>query len=110
MNDHARKAVEICNEFVARLRPAVDIVRVYAFGSRIRGDHSPDSDLDIVVELQSVSAAKKRKVRDIAWALGLELELVISTIVVAEADFERGLLSDSLLAISVRRDGIQVAA
>lgn len=33
----------------ARSKPIV--MRVYLFGSRVRGDHRPDSDLDIAVEL-----------------------------------------------------------
>jgi len=45
---HERKALEhIANELRSNLGD--DIAGVYAFGSRVRGDHSDDSDFDFLI-------------------------------------------------------------
>ena len=105
--DRARR---ICRALISRLKQRVQLVRVYAYGSRVRGDFSPDSDLDLVVELQSPTSGQKRIVHDEAWAISLAEEILISVVVVDEAAFEHGDVSRTPFAVSVRREGIEVAA
>ena len=44
MNDEQRTLAEILADWI---EPAPSIPAVYLFGSRVRGDHRPDSDVDI---------------------------------------------------------------
>ncbi len=44
------------------LTPALQaqgVIRLFVFGSRVRGDHRPDSDLDLLVETTSYEATPK---------------------------------------------------
>ncbi|MBN8902631.1 MAG: hypothetical protein BGO51_03025 [Rhodospirillales bacterium 69-11] len=45
----AKRAAEI---FVDRLRDRYDVERAILFGSRARGDHRPDSDVDLAIVLR----------------------------------------------------------
>jgi len=103
-------ALRICRDLLMRLKRKVSVVRIYAYGSRIRGDSSPDSDLDLVVELSNPSPGDKHAVHDAAWEIGLEEGILISAIVVSEEVFEHGRLSHSPFACNVKREGIEVAA
>lgn len=101
---------DIGRELLTGLGPATAVVRVYAYGSRIRGDHDAGSDLDLLVELEHVTARAKREIRDRAWQLSLEEGYVISVAIVSREAFENGPLSASEYARHVRREGIEIAA
>ena len=46
VNDELQALAEILAEWVA---PAPGVLNVYLFGSRVRGNHKPDSDVDVRV-------------------------------------------------------------
>jgi predicted nucleotidyltransferase len=101
---------EVVRRLIDGLAPDTGIVRVYAYGSRVRGDCDPGSDLDLLVELRHVTGTAKRRILDRAWELSLEEGYVISVAIVSQEAFERGPLSVSEYAESVRREGIEIAA
>ena len=101
---------EVARKLIDGLAPDTGVVRVYAYGSRVRGDCDPGSDLDLLVELAHVTPIAKRRILDRAWELSLQEGYVISATIVSQEAFERGPLSVSEYAQSVRREGIEIAA
>jgi predicted nucleotidyltransferase len=63
---------ELLRRFEARVRDALPgrVARVVAFGSRARGDHDPDSDLDVAVFVQG---ELQRHDRDAVYRVGYRL-------------------------------------
>jgi predicted nucleotidyltransferase len=106
MIEHIRKLVRKLIEAL----PAGEIVRVYAYGSRVRGDATPESDLDLLVELREVTPTVRRQILNRAWELSLAEGYVISVAIVSEEAFEHGPLSASAFARTVRREGMEIAA
>ncbi len=100
----------VVRELIEELAPDVEVVRVYAYGSRVRGDADVGSDLDLLVELREVTRTAKRQILDRAWELSLREGYVVSVVIVSQEDFERGPLSRSGFARNVRREGIEIAA
>jgi predicted nucleotidyltransferase len=101
---------EVARKLIGGLDPGIEVVRVYAYGSRVRGDDDPGSDLDLLVELQQVTRTAKQQVLDRAWELSLEEGYLVSVVVVSQEAFEQGPLSVSAFAQNVRREGIEIAA
>lgn len=95
---------------MAKLMPEVSVVRIYAYGSQVRGDAKLGSDLDFLVLVHDENASVKRLIQDAAWELSLEKEIVISAIVVSEREFHDGPLSASSLVHNIEREGIEIAA
>lgn len=104
MKDDDRR---IFDEFSARVRARFPKARLWAFGSRARGNADWDSDFDICIVLDRVDEDIDRWIRSIAWETGFEHDRVITTIVADEYQFEHGPLSESTLVENILRDGIR---
>ena len=101
---------QIARKLIDGLSPGIEVVRVYAYGSRVRGEAEVGSDLDLLVELREVTRTAKRQIFDRAWELSLEEGYVISVVIVSQEAFEQGPLSLSEFARNVRREGVEIAA
>jgi len=100
---------EVLSQFKAKLQKGLPLSRLVLFGSRARGDADPDSDLDVLVILNApVDREAEDYVNDCAWEVGLEHGIVVVPVTVSRLDWEEGLLSSSLLAIAVKREGVTV--
>jgi predicted nucleotidyltransferase len=100
---------DILNELKVRVQQRLPLSRLVLFGSRARSDADPDSDLDVLVILNiPVDREAEDYVNDCAWEVGLEQGIVVVPVTVSRFDWEEGLLSSSLLAIAVRREGVAV--
>lgn len=76
------------------------------FGSRARGDAEPDSDMDVLLELdvERLDLATKRRIRLVAGEVSLKHGLVISFLLVDRAQArERG---DYSILTNIREEGI----
>ncbi len=101
---------EVVRRLIGGLDPDTGVVRVYAYGSRVRGDQDPGSDLDLLVEVREVTPAVRRRILDRAWELSLEEGYVISVAVVSQDALESGPLSVSEYARNVREEGVEITA
>lgn len=103
MQDEQRKLLMI---FAGKVRQKYPEARIWAFGSHVRGTATAESDLDICVVLPHLEPEDRISISDIAWEVGFEHDLYISTIVVSETDFEQGPVSASPLLSTIRNEGI----
>jgi predicted nucleotidyltransferase len=75
------------------------------YGSRARGEHRPDSDIDVlVVTRDAVDYGELiRRTSDVVSTLSLENDVVISRVFVSKERFER---EQSPFLLNVRREGV----
>jgi predicted nucleotidyltransferase len=99
-------AADLLKRLVAAL-PGVG-VHMTIFGSRARGDAEPDSDMDVLVELDTehVSFADKQRLRWVATEVSIASGIIVSLLVVDQSIMaERG---DFSIFENVREEGIAV--
>lgn len=97
---------QVTLEFKRRLAEITTVLDVRVFGSRARGDAAPDSDLDIFVEVDSLTPALRRQIDEIAWEVGFEQDYIIAPVVVTPEELEHGPLGASPLILNIEREGV----
>src|SRR4030066_502655 len=85
--------LQIARQLKQRVQAIIPVQRFGVFGSRARGNADQESDLDCFIETSRVTPNIRKQVYDIAWEIGFEHEIVISTFLASS-----GLLIDSPLA------------
>lgn len=101
-----RKDRIIFETFAKRLREKYPVAKVWAFGSRARGDATGESDFDVCVVLENAALADEKSIREIAWEVAFDNGTVLNTIVLSAEDFERGPMSESTLVANILREGV----
>ena len=95
-------------DFAARVRARMPDARIWAFGSRARGDHGEFSDLDVCVVAASLDADADRYIMDCAWDAGFANDIVITTVTYSLREFEEGPCSASPLVHTILQEGLPV--
>jgi len=70
--------------------------------------HAPESDLDIFVEVEAITPELRRKISEVAWEVGLEMDRVITTLVATREQLERGPMGANPLVHQVMQEGIRI--
>jgi len=100
------KDSKILGQFATLDRKRFSHARVWASGSRTTGESTASSDLDACVVLDRLDDEIDRAVMDIAWQVGFENDVVISTVTYSRAELEAGPCSESPLVKNVIHAGV----
>jgi len=103
-----KKSLEALREFAHLVRRQFSSARIRAFGSRAKGKATRESDLDVCVIVDRVDEIVDQQIRDMAWSVGFENGLVISTVLYSREEFETGPCSESPLVRVILREGVAV--
>jgi len=98
---------QIMHEFQRRLANVVPVLDLRVFGSRVRGDAVPDSDLDVFIEVEACTPKLRRRISEVAWEVGFEMDRIISTVVTTRAELEHGAMGANPLVLDVEREGVR---
>jgi predicted nucleotidyltransferase len=99
---------EIARELRQRLSQGVKIEDFRIFGSRGRGEATPESDLDVYLVVTELTPALRRWIDEVAWEVGFEKDRVISTLVTTRRGLEQGPFGAQPVVQAIEREGIPV--
>jgi uncharacterized protein len=99
---------EIARELRRRLEQGVKIEDFRVFGSRARGEATPDSDLDVYLVVTELPPDLRRWIDEIAWEVGFDRDRVISTLVTTRLGLEQGPFGAQPVVQAIEREGVPV--
>jgi len=79
-------------------------IKIFLYGSYARNDQSPDSDIDILVIVDSLTKEQRNNILDIAWEIGFKYGFVISIVPISDVNYK--LMSSSPFMKNVRKEGV----
>ncbi|MDP8237996.1 MAG: nucleotidyltransferase domain-containing protein [Candidatus Hatepunaea meridiana] len=103
MKKHDKYVFEL---FSSAIRKKFPDARIWAFGSRVRGDVEEFSDLDVCIVVEHLDDKVYAQIVEIAWQIGFDNEIIISTIPYSHEEFEDGPCSVSPLVYTILNEGI----
>jgi predicted nucleotidyltransferase len=99
---------KIARELKERLAGQAKLIDFRVFGSRARGDADTESDMDVFVEVETLTPEVKEQIHETTWAVGFKNFMVISPLVVTRYEVEQTALRSSAIIRNITREGIAV--
>ena len=99
-----RAVLELKRALAARFK----ILDFRVFGSKARGDASPDSDIDVMIVVDGYTPEVENVVSDLVFDINLSHDCFISTVIFGREELEEGPLSESRLYKIVEKEGIKM--
>lgn len=84
------------------------VLDIKLFGSKTRGDFTPDSDLDVFIVLDTSDWDTKDQVRFMAADLSLEHDVLLNTHILSRERWEEMARYQATLWREVQRDGVSL--
>ena len=95
-------------EFKRRVAALVSILQFSVFGSRARGDAREGSDLDVFLAVDHIDVELREKISELAWEVGFENDVVVSTFVVTAEQLEHGPMGVSPIVRRIEQEGVRL--
>lgn len=98
----------LVEQFVSAIKQELgrQIVFMMLFGSKVRGDFSPESDLDMLIVLKAVTPAIRRRVYDILFELDPYWEGKLSPVLYTLKNFQINEEIESPFIAQIKKEGI----
>ncbi|HOL21979.1 MAG TPA: nucleotidyltransferase domain-containing protein [bacterium] len=90
------------------LSTRVRIVDFKIFGSKVRGNDTSDSDIDIMLVIEKVAPKIVSELDRIIFEINLKYDTFISSIIIGKDEIEKGPMSESPIYKTIQKEGIGV--
>ncbi|HLG31273.1 MAG TPA: nucleotidyltransferase domain-containing protein [Candidatus Brocadiales bacterium] len=102
------KDLEIVERFKELVSRKVKIHELKVYGSRARGDASPESDLDLLVVVEQLDHSIERYISDCAWEAGFPEDVIVMPVAISLDTLRNSPIKESVFIKNVYREGIAV--
>lgn len=90
------------------LKEKFNLLNFRIYGSKARGDASPDSDIDVMIELEDYIPEIEAAIDDFVFELNLAYDCFISTLIFSKKELEEGPLDESPIYKAIEKEGVKV--
>lgn len=90
------------------LKERFNLLDFCIFGSKARGDALPESDIDVMIEIENYTPEIESVIDDLVFEINLAHDCFISTIIFSKKELEEGPLAESPLYKAIEQEGIRI--
>lgn len=90
------------------LREHCGVTSVVVYGSKARGDDTPDSDIDVMIVLDDYTPQTEAAVDEAVYEVNLAHDCLISVVIFSRRELEEGPLGESPLYKRIQAEGVPV--
>lgn len=105
MQDNENNVIAAFKELLSRKLPTFELK---AFGSRARGTATENSDLDVLVVVDTLDHDRERYISDCAWEAGFPHDILLMPVVITRDAMLDGPLKESVFIKNVQTEGVAV--
>ena len=105
LNQNEEQAIIKLNK---ALRAKYRNIDFYVYGSKARGDATPESDIDVMIELEEYTPEIESAIDDLVFDINLAHDCFISTVMFSKKELEEGPLGESPLYKAIAREGVRI--
>jgi len=107
LNIEETKAIK---EFVRRLKDELkdNLVFIEMFGSKARGDFTPDSDIDLLIVVKHKDIRLVDRMYDILFAIDPYYNLKISLVIFSQLEYEENVRLNSPFIENIKREALRL--
>ena len=104
------KEEKVVKEFAECLKKTLgdNLLMVKLFGSRVRGDFSPDSDIDILLVVKNYNLQVEKKISEILFEIDPYYDFKISPVVYSEFEYRKNEEMESFFVENINKEGISL--
>ncbi len=102
------KDKEAIKEFIEKVKESLksNLITLYLFGSKVRGEDRFYSDIDILVEVEKLDEGAWDEIMNIAFDVNLKWEIYISPRIVEKDKFRSAKWSVTSFVQTIQKEGV----
>ena len=106
----SKKEEKIVREFTQKLKDLLgdNMVFLELFGSKVRGDYSPDSDIDILLVVREKTPEVRDMIFNILFDLDPYYEFKISPIIYSDFEYKKNEELESTFVETIKKEGVML--
>ena len=105
MSSKERSVLERFGETLIH-RLGAHLIRISAFGSKVRGDSREASDIDVLVIVKERTLSIMDQIAEITSEMNIEYDLSLSPVVFSEQEYEINEGMSSPFAVAIGKEGV----
>ena len=85
-----------------------DLIEFRLFGSKARGESTPESDVDVMIEIAESNPDIRLQIYDITFEINLENDTFISMTIFSKKEIEDGPMAESPIYKIIHKEGVPI--
>jgi len=102
------KDLRVIEKFKLLVSQKVKVLELRVFGSRARGDASPESDLDVLIVVDHLDHSLEKYISNCAWEAGFPEDIIIMPIAISIDTLKNSPIRESVFIKNIYREGVAV--
>ena len=90
------------------LEKTLNLVDYRVFGSKARGEESPESDINVMIEVENYTPDVEALIDELIFEINLDHDCLISAVIFGSKELHEGPLRESPIYRSISREGIRI--